>query len=84
MTVTECSVKVEEQLRDDTWSGHTSEPHQVLQEADEAELNNYLQAQECAIFTEYSSIIILNNYIFIILFGQCSVQWTTSKMLRHV
>ena len=45
MTVTECSVKVEEQLRDDTWSGHTSEPHQVLQEADEAELNNYLQAQ---------------------------------------
>ena len=79
----ECSVKVEEQLRDDMWSGHTSEPHQVLQEADEAELNNYLQAQECAVFTEYSSIIILNNYFF--KFSLINVWFSEQplKCLRH-
>ena len=68
-------VKVEEQLRDDMWSGLTSEPHQVLpnhirsyrttsglteKEANEAELNNYLKVQDCAIFTGNSSILILN------------------------
>ena len=35
------------------------------QEANEAELNNYLQAQECAIFSENSIIIILNICLFI-------------------
>ena len=47
------------------WSGRTSGPHQrhTGQEADEAELNNSLQGQQCAIFTEYSSIIILNLYL---------------------
>ena len=37
------------------------------QEADETELNNYLQAQEWAVFTGYSSIIIqhLTFYYFL-------------------
>ena len=42
------------------WSHIRTTSGLTEQEADEAELNNYLQAQECAIFTEYSSIIILN------------------------
>ena len=52
------------------------------QEANEAELNNYLQAQECAIFTGYSSIIIHNISLFLIFFNLCSVQYTTCKMFE--
>ena len=56
----EWRVNVEQQLRDDMWSHVRTTSGLTEQEADEAELNNYLQAQECAVFTEYSSIIILN------------------------
>ena len=42
------------------WSHVQTTSGLTEQEADEAELNNYLQAQECAIFTEYSRIIIPN------------------------
>ena len=74
---------MEEQLRDIVvWSHVRTTSGLTEQEADEAELNNYLQAQECAIFTEYSSLIILNIELFIIFFNQCSVQYTTSKMFE--
>ena len=52
------------------------------QGADKAELNNYLQAQEWAVFPGYSSIIILNIELFIIFFDQSSVQYTTSKIFE--
>ena len=53
----EWSVMVEQQLRDDMWWLHVWTTSGLTgQEADEAELNNYLQAQECAIFTGYSSV----------------------------
>ena len=42
------------------WSHFQTTTGLAEQEANGAELNNYLQAQECAVFTGYSSIIILN------------------------
>ena len=42
------------------WSHVQTHQGYTEQEANEAELNIYLQAQECAILTEYSSLIILN------------------------
>ena len=42
------------------WSHIRTTSGLTEQEANEPELNNYLQAQECAIFTEYRGIIILN------------------------
>ena len=42
------------------WSHFRTTSDITEQEANEAELNNYLQAQECAVFTGYSSLIILN------------------------
>ena len=50
-----------------TWSHFWTTSGLTEQEADEAEQNNYMQAQECAAFTGYSSIIILNIYLFILL-----------------
>ena len=44
----------------EVWSHVWTTSSLTEQKADEAELNNNLKALECAIFTEYSGLIILN------------------------
>ena len=69
---------------DVVWSHIQTTSGLTEQEADEAELNNYLQTQECAVFTGYSSIIILNTNF--LLFSLINVQFgkVPLKCLRHI